>query len=161
MVKTLIVEPDRCTGCRTCELVCSLKKEQEFNPARSRIQHITFPKEGLSFPLVCLQCAEPACLKICPSGAIVREGDPSAIIIKQDKCIGCRMCSLACPAGQIILGPKGKAEKCDLCAGDPICVRFCPSGALTYAEPDKNRQQRNIRLAQRLRESMIGFPGSI
>jgi Fe-S-cluster-containing hydrogenase component 2 len=63
---------------------------------------------------------------------------------------------MACPFGQIIVGPRGKAEKCDLCLGEPTCVEFCPSGALTYREMEKTRGEKGIYLAQKLKES---FPG--
>jgi len=38
MDKVLIVDADKCTGCRQCELACSLARLGEFNPARSNIR---------------------------------------------------------------------------------------------------------------------------
>ena len=36
-MKIIAVNPDKCTGCRLCELACSLKNTGEFNPARQRM----------------------------------------------------------------------------------------------------------------------------
>ena len=38
MEKVLIVDVDKCTGCRICELVCSMAKQGEFNPKKSYIR---------------------------------------------------------------------------------------------------------------------------
>ena len=39
MSKTLVIDPKSCTGCRLCELVCSFKKTETYNPARSNSNH--------------------------------------------------------------------------------------------------------------------------
>ena len=38
MEQMLIVDTDKCTGCRICELVCSMTKQGEFNPRKSYIR---------------------------------------------------------------------------------------------------------------------------
>ena len=62
--------PTNCTGCRLCEIACSLKNAGECNPARSKIRVIGFD-EMFPMPLMCLQCEKPFCAEICPSGAII------------------------------------------------------------------------------------------
>ena len=57
-------------------------------------------------------------------------------MIKDDLCVGCKMCVSACPTGAMGLDPDlGRAYKCDLCDGDPQCVRVCDAKALDYTEP--------------------------
>ena len=34
----IVIDPDKCGGCHRCEIICSLGKEEECNPAKSRIK---------------------------------------------------------------------------------------------------------------------------
>lgn len=127
-MRVLTSDPDKCTGCRLCELACSSVKEGEFIPEHSRIRVIDNRFEGWSRPAVCLQCDEPMCMAVCPAQAISRtttaQGDP-VVVVHTDKCTGCQRCVAACPFGAISFFPEQKAVKCDLCGGSPICVQFC------------------------------------
>jgi carbon-monoxide dehydrogenase iron sulfur subunit len=122
---------DLCTGCRTCELACSMAKFQAYVPRLSHIQ-VTMESKGLrSQPHVCEQCQDPACWRSCPEGAFVRDERTGAVLIVPEKCTGCRNCVRACPVSAIRFDEAAhKAIKCDLCYGDPQCVRYCPTGAL-------------------------------
>ena len=57
MLKSLQIEPDKCTGCLQCELACSYENENVFNPAKSRIKVFDFHEEGRHVPYTCTQCA--------------------------------------------------------------------------------------------------------
>jgi Fe-S-cluster-containing hydrogenase component 2 len=66
--------------------------------------------------------------------AIQRQADGQIKVI-EDRCIGCKMCLLACPFGVMSFSPeKGVAQNCDMCDGDPQCVQFCTPGALEFAD---------------------------
>ncbi len=56
MSKVLVLDPARCTGCRSCEVACSTIKTGEANPHASRIRMVLFQDEGFFYPNVCLQC---------------------------------------------------------------------------------------------------------
>lgn len=134
MAKILVLAPEKCTGCRTCELACSFQHTREFRPAASRVSVLTWESAGVSVPMMCLQCDDAACVKVCPVGAISR-AENGAMVINESRCIKCKMCVIACPFGNTAYdGLSGKIIKCDLCQGDPACVKFCPSGAITYKE---------------------------
>ena len=60
MSNILLISPERCTGCGSCELACSFKNENEFRPAAARISVLRFGA-GVSVPLTCLQCDQPYC----------------------------------------------------------------------------------------------------
>lgn len=137
MQKQLVFDVSKCTGCKTCEMACSLSQTGVCNPASSRRRTIHFDDDILDVPMQCMQCVSPACLHICPSGAITLEEATGAKIIEHAKCIGCRMCMLACPFGAVTVDPiTKKVIKCDLCEGDPACAKFCPTGAIEYLTAD-------------------------
>jgi anaerobic carbon-monoxide dehydrogenase iron sulfur subunit len=137
MPKLLTIHPQNCVACKTCEIVCSLVKSRECNPKSARIRVVTFDEEGYYSPTVCMQCREAWCAESCPTSAITRNEETGALVVNEDKCVGCRMCTLACPFGQIFASSTtGKACKCDLCGGDPTCVKYCPTQAIKFEKID-------------------------
>lgn len=159
MSRMIEVDIGRCTGCGTCELMCSLRHHGEFNPRKARIRKTVYLHEELAVPVVCTQCKDAWCQRICPSGAISRTklADGAEVVqVNHEKCVGCRMCQLACPFGNIEVGASGHAEKCDLCDGDPQCVRFCARGALRYIDSERSIVERRAGWAAQLADSYRG-----
>ena len=131
---------ERCGGCRECETVCSWAHDVGvINPRRGRITVMKDDAEGIYVPFMCLQCEEPFCMKVCPTGAIVEDPETGVKKIRADICIGCRMCVIACPFGGVSFDPeKRKSVKCDFCedVGEPQCVKWCPKNALLLVDRD-------------------------
>ncbi len=153
MSKVLKINIDKCTGCRTCEMVCSLKKEGRVNPSKSRIQIARWDARAVDIPIVCQQCEAPLCLTICPVNARSRNEKLSNIEIDQDMCIGCQICLVACPFGGNYFDPvTNKVIKCDLCQGDPECVKFCETKAIEYIEETALNIRSRINAAQKIME---------
>ena len=134
----LLVVPNRCRGCGLCELVCSILHGDGARPSASRIK-VFKDRESYAFkPLVCLQCFNPECVKVCPKGAIYVDNRTGAKIIDERICDGCGLCAEACPfksEDSVIFKHPSKRVyvKCDLCyqrEGGPGCVDFCPSRVL-------------------------------
>jgi carbon-monoxide dehydrogenase iron sulfur subunit len=137
--KTLIIHPEKCTGCGDCETACSLKHAGIKYPGRASIRIIKDTRgQGVFFlPTTCNQCEDPPCLVSCPNDAISRDPQLNRVMIDHDKCVGCQMCVMACPFGAMGFAKnRGKAFKCTLCGGDPACVRACEVKALEYLEPE-------------------------
>lgn len=136
-MQRIVLDPAKCQGCRVCEGVCSLVNEGEANPIKSRIRVIrTIDNEiMLSIPVFCQQCEEAYCEAVCPAHAISRNCN-SVLSVDETKCIGCKMCEMACPVGAITVNPeKHVAIKCNQCAimgNDPQCVKHCYTGALQF-----------------------------
>jgi Fe-S-cluster-containing dehydrogenase component len=136
--KVLFVDFEKCTGCRTCEVACSLKNERICNPAASRITVINWEEMGIDVPMVCQQCENPPCKAVCPVEAIFRNEETGILSVDHDVCIGCRSCLTACPFGALVVHPQtGKVMRCTLCDGDPTCVKYCETKALQYVVPSK------------------------
>lgn len=129
--KMLLVDRERCTGCRMCEVACSLEHEGICAPGYARLRVIKDDENGIDYPLVCRHCTDPPCLKACPAGSLYFDGEGGVVGFNPELCIGCGLCFEACPAGAIFFDPQGdKIRKCDLCGGDPQCVKFCDTEAI-------------------------------
>ncbi len=129
----------------------------EFNPVRARIQVIGF-EEWFFLPILCFQCERPYCAEICPSGAIKRDDVTGIVKITNRLCTGCKMCTLACPFGNIAFSKEAKvAVKCELCGGEPECVLFCPTGALEFKEVDTTMLRKKISLSEKLKAIYEGI----
>jgi Fe-S-cluster-containing hydrogenase component 2 len=151
MGKVLAVNHEKCTGCRLCEVICSVFHDGTSNPARSRIKVMKWESEGLYIPMSCQQCQDAPCKIICPVKAISREEQLGRVMVDQNKCIGCRACVTACPFGAMNFNVMDrKVFKCDLCDGDPQCVRFCDMKAVDYVEADRVSIAKKKTAAERL-----------
>lgn len=150
------VDVDKCVGCRTCEVTCSLKNTGQSNPTRSRIRVIRYEKLGHFhnyIPMVCQQCSEPLCMDACPVNALSRNNETGAVVVDEDNCIGCRVCTMVCPIGGVSIDPVTKiAVKCDLCGGDPECVKVCDQEALRLVSRDvmdlQMKRQKSLKISE-------------
>ena len=128
-----IVDPVRCTGCRTCELACSFAHSRDGKPGVSRIYPLETGFPELWVPVVCLQCEHAACAASCLVDAITRNPETGAMDLDEQRCVRCMACIAACPFGCSLFDRgQNRVVKCDLCGGDPVCAHFCPSKALRY-----------------------------
>ncbi|HHW39687.1 MAG TPA: 4Fe-4S dicluster domain-containing protein [Syntrophomonadaceae bacterium] len=155
MAKVLMIDPGKCISCRTCELACVFKHDREFRPSAARVNVVQFEKEGISVPLMCLQCETAACLKVCPTGALKKNAATGALEVDDDRCIRCKMCINACPFGNATFDAvKNRVLRCDLCGGDPQCAKFCPGGAITYVEATSGTLAKKRAYAAKFKEAL-------
>jgi Fe-S-cluster-containing hydrogenase component 2 len=146
----ILVNPERCVGCHTCELACAAAHTTagtiigavlagEKLHRRNRVVQVNSVKISTQ----CRQCEDAPCVRICPTGATYRTETYTAV--DQSKCIGCRLCMMVCPFGAVHVSTttmkgreKAAAFKCDLCVdrlGGPACVEACPTKALSLKYP--------------------------
>lgn len=130
----LTLHPERCTGCLSCQLACSLQHEGSCSTRWARLG-VTESGDGEVFVLeVCRQCKDAPCVEACGYGALFDEGP--IVALDSALCNGCGECADACPYGAIFFDPReGKALKCDLCDGRPRCVTYCETVALEFDIP--------------------------
>ncbi len=142
LLPTMIVNPDTCTGCRMCVLMCSLSRTGQFSPSGARVAVIKRAAAvWKDVPLICHQCADAPCAAACPAAAISRDGATGAVVVDQEACNLCELCISTCPH-QAIFVQEGKIAICDLCGGKPVCVRYCSYGTLQYplGEPEADEE---------------------
>ena len=135
VTKVLHITPDRCTGCLRCELACSEMQTGTFQPAKSVIRVAPLEAHTSYAPYTCFQCAEAWCMAACPVDAITIAADTEAKVVIDDRCTGCKLCTIACPYGTMFLDlDRHKAFKCNLCGGDPACAKACPTQAIEWTD---------------------------
>jgi Fe-S-cluster-containing hydrogenase component 2 len=137
----IVSDPEKCTGCKICELVCSGIKEGSFNPLLSRIRTVKI-EPSIDMSIACRLCEDPKCIKSCPRKALKKDEETNVIVVNEEECDGCCWCIQACDFGAISLHTtKGKIFICDLCELDPKCVQYCPKNALELMTPEKIGQK--------------------
>ena len=118
----------RCSGCRKCEIACSLSHEKRIWPEASRIR-VFMLVPGAEFPHFCTQCGDYPCVEACPVKALSISKKTGAVLVNRKKCTACGICIDKCPGRIPHLHPTEKyVIICDLCKGDPKCVKVCREG---------------------------------
>jgi len=162
------VDIDKCIGCGKCMEACKIENDVPKEPFvfRTWVERYVITRDGAvgvtsigtatnpstevvvekdilrSFfvPKLCNQCANPACVQVCPVGATFQTED-GVVLVDDKRCIGCQYCIQACPYGARYLHPEKKtADKCTFCYHRiskgllPACVEVCPTQARVFGD---------------------------
>ena len=162
----LVIDLDICVGCHACAVNC-----KEWNtgghaaPLTDRAPYGSDPAgvwfnrihsfeagdgaagRTVHFPKSCLHCETPACVEVCPTGASYKRSEDGIVLVNEDLCIGCKLCSWACPYGAREYDwDQGVMKKCTLCIDRiynenlqqeervPACVSTCPASARHFGD---------------------------
>ena len=152
----ILYDSTRCTGCQNCEYVCSDKYGLS-NPTDvpvARVERKTKEDQQVAINLCktskgeqfvrksCMHCNEPACASACLTKAMYKTAE-GPVIWREDKCMGCRSCMIACPFEMPKFefnNPNPKIQKCRMCYEDmkkgeiPTCVDACPEEAIIFGK---------------------------
>ncbi|WP_442862137.1 4Fe-4S dicluster domain-containing protein [Campylobacter sp. 7477a] len=131
-------------------------------------------------PTQCRQCDDGPCANVCPTGALRFNDD--CIELHEEICIGCKLCTIACPYGAITsnaelmpsvnyavkpkyylevesqAGAKNIAIKCDMCygrEGGPACVEVCPTSALLMISPKDGNHKLGKRATSQITDAFM------
>ncbi len=109
----MAIELKRCVGCYECVLAC---KAEHFLPPDIFWNRVLIGESGkyptvtkLIYNVRCNQCGDPACVKVCPTGATQQRED-GIVWVDEDKCVGCRYCMIACPYQMRSMYEDGNAQ---------------------------------------------------
>ena len=145
--KGFIYDLARCIGCKTCQMACKEKNAIAVGEYFRRVETVALgqgeEKRWVNYSGACNHCKDPACMAVCPTGAMHR--DEEGLVVHDDsRCIGCGRCVNSCPYGAPSLNKvTGYAQKCDACRAlraqgrEPACVTACPTRALRFGEVEK------------------------
>ncbi|MSO54649.1 MAG: 4Fe-4S dicluster domain-containing protein [Rhodospirillales bacterium] len=162
----LVIDLDTCVGCHACAVNCKqwnsggeMAPLTDQDPYGSEPSGVWFNRvhtyeveaedggRTVHFPRSCLHCENAACVTVCPTGASYKRTEDGIVLIDEALCIGCKLCSWACPYGaREYDGHSGTMKKCTLCIDRiynetlsedervPACVSTCPSSARHFGD---------------------------
>ncbi len=163
----LVIDLDICVGCHACATNCKEWNTgaksaplTDLNPHGKDPDGVWFNRihtfETMSdagesrtvhFPKSCLHCDDAPCVTVCPTGASYKREEDGIVLVNEDICIGCKLCSWACPYGAREYDEiEGVMKKCTMCVDKiynenlppesraPACVSTCPTGARSFGD---------------------------
>jgi benzoyl-CoA reductase subunit BamC len=139
IVKNIIIDVDKCNGCRACEVICSshhaAPKFSSNNPARARVRVIREPLSDIYVPVFAGEYTAAEC------------AGRDKYIIDGKEYEECAFCRASCPSRDLFREPDSDLPlKCDMCESDPtldepLCVTWCLADALIYEEREEEVEE--------------------
>lgn len=131
----MAIDSHKCIGCHACSAAC--RNEFDVPPGvwKSWVKVVSHSGQKLFLPRLCNHCDSAPCIAACPVQALYRRED-GLVLVRYDRCIGCKACVVACPYGALFVNPRtATVDKCTFCAHrldqgrPPACVEACPTRA--------------------------------
>ncbi|MBT4940731.1 MAG: 4Fe-4S dicluster domain-containing protein [Rhodospirillaceae bacterium] len=167
----LVIDLDICVGCHACAVNCKEWNTSGYhapmtdtNPYGADPSGVWFNRihayeverssgdsggdsQTVYFPKSCLHCEDAPCVTACPTGASYKRTEDGIVMVDENWCIGCKLCSWSCPYGaREYDSHEGVMKKCTLCVDkiynenlpedrrQPACVATCPANARHFGD---------------------------
>jgi molybdopterin-containing oxidoreductase family iron-sulfur binding subunit len=194
----MLIDTKRCIACATCAVACKIENNLPNDLWYTQVVNVggaerdapegTYPNLKMStFTLACQHCESPACLAVCPVGAIVKREKDGIVTQDNEACIGCRLCMGACPYDGVRTYLEGepvfyidfavgdvdapshtanKVEKCTFCAHridrgeEPACIDVCPGRARIFGDLNDLGSPIATKLASRSSKQLLPEKGT-
>lgn len=152
----MVIDLRKCIGCHACSVACKAEFDVPLGVWRSWVKQVEVGKypnvKRPSLPRLCNHCDEPSCVKVCPTEASYIRPEDGTVQIKENRCIGCRLCISACPYNSRFSHPEKEiVNKCTFCIHrvdnglDPACVNTCQGNARIFGDlNDPNSEVRRL-----------------
>ncbi len=144
---SMLIRQNRCIDCERCLKACAETNEVPSYGFRTTILERVVPdaigQKREFIPVLCNQCNNPPCVRVCPTKASYKDKNNGIVIIERKKCIGCKACVLACPYNARYFNEEiHSIDKCNFCfdtrlsKGEELtaCAAACPTGARIFGD---------------------------
>jgi Fe-S-cluster-containing dehydrogenase component len=152
---SMVMRQNLCVDCERCMEACVqtnhvpsygyrtiiLERTREIGPKE---------KETIFMPVLCNQCNEPPCVRVCPTVATYKDKTTGIVVMDSKKCIGCKTCMAACPYNARYFNEEVRAvDKCNFCLDtrlskgmkDTACVEACPAKVRVFGDLSDSKSE--------------------
>ncbi|MEN8200113.1 MAG: 4Fe-4S dicluster domain-containing protein [Thermodesulfobacteriota bacterium] len=146
---TMVIRESDCIDCELCLKACRQTNSVPEGGYRTDILERSVPinpeqRERVFMPILCNQCNQPPCTRVCPTRATYKDRTTGIIMMNPDKCIGCKTCMATCPYNARYFNEEIRAiDKCNFCFDTKLkesggkttaCASACPAGVRVFGD---------------------------
>ena len=159
MPKAMLIDITQCIGCEACSEACREVNHLPKNGPKQLCADTYEVVEQIGpdqyVRRQCMHCLNPACVSVCPVGALEKNEEFGCVTWVEEKCMGCRYCMMSCPFNvprYEWTSPNPEVRKCVFClerqgGQPPACAEACPTGATKFGDRDALMAEARRRIA--------------
>jgi len=145
---TMVIREHLCVDCELCKDACvETNNVPEYGYRTTILERrrdvVGGGQETIFMPVLCNQCNRPPCVRVCPTTATWKDKKTGIVVMKPDRCIGCKTCMAACPYNARYFDEETRAvDKCNFCWDTRLskgkkttaCSQACPADVRVFGD---------------------------